>query len=283
MQGTKICLWFDGQAEEATGFYAGIFRNSQVNQTARYAEGTPGGLPGKIMTVVFTLDGQQYLALNGGPAFHFTPAASFFVSCDTEEEIDELYSRFDARKILMPLQKYPFNEKYAWIEDRYGLSWQLFLGAGKQKITPFLMFVGKQCGKAEEAVHFYSSVFKNADVEKFVHDEEGRVKHVAFTLGGQGFMAMDSALEHHFTFNEAFSIIVNCDTQEEIDYYWEKLSEGGKEVECGWLKDKYGMSWQIVPAILSKLMQSADKEKSKRVMQALMKMVKLDIAKLEQA
>ena len=137
----------------------------------------------------------------------------------------------------MELGEYPFSEKYGWTQDRYGLSWQvMFMGDRKikQKIVPTLMFVGKQCGKAEEAITFYASVFhdtKIGDILRYGKDEErdkeGTVTHAAFTLEGQEFAAMDSARKHNFTSNEAISFMVHCQTQEEIDYYWERLSEGG--------------------------------------------------------
>jgi predicted 3-demethylubiquinone-9 3-methyltransferase (glyoxalase superfamily) len=152
-----------------------------------------------------------------------------------------------------------------------------------QKITPFLWFDAN----AEEAVDFYKSIFKDSRVLGMTRYGEGgpgpkgSVMTVNFTLNGQEFVALNGG--PHFTFTEAISFVVNCETQEEVDYYWSKLSRGGKEVQCGWLKDKYGLSWQIVPTILSKLVQDSDSEKSKRVMQALMKMVKLDIEGLKRA
>jgi predicted 3-demethylubiquinone-9 3-methyltransferase (glyoxalase superfamily) len=159
-----------------------------------------------------------------------------------------------------------------------------------QKIIPTLMFVGKQCGKAEEAIKFYASVFRNAKVGDILRygkgeepDKEGTVKHAAFTLEGQEFAAMDSAREHKFTFNEAISFMVYCDTQKEIDYYWGKLSADPKAEQCGWLKDRYGLSWQIVPTVMDEMLKGKDKMKLARVTEAFLKMKKFDIAKLEEA
>jgi predicted 3-demethylubiquinone-9 3-methyltransferase (glyoxalase superfamily) len=152
-----------------------------------------------------------------------------------------------------------------------------------QKITPFLWFDGQ----AEEAAKFYTSIFKNSKIESVARFPEGSpapagtVMTVAFRLDGQEFVALNGGPE--FKFTEAISFVVNCETQEEVDEFWEKLSAGGKEMQCGWLKDKYGVSWQIVPTILSELLQSRDPEKSKRVMQALLQMVKLDIKRLQEA
>ncbi len=156
-----------------------------------------------------------------------------------------------------------------------------------QKITPFLWFDDK----AEEAVKFYTSIFENSKIGKIARYDEagekasgrprGSVMTVEFQLEGQQFVALNGGPQ--FKFTEAISFVVNCETQEEVDYYWEKLSAGGKEVQCGWLKDKYGLSWQIVPTVLGKLVSDKDAAKSQRVMQAMLKMVKLDVKKLKQA
>ncbi len=156
-----------------------------------------------------------------------------------------------------------------------------------QKITPFLWFNHQ----AEEAVKFYTAIFKNSKIgriarysesaEKVTRKPAGSVMTIAFQLEGQDFLALNGGTE--FKFNESISFVVNCQTQREVDRYWEKLSRGGKKVQCGWLKDRYGVSWQIVPTILSELVADKDAAKSDRVMQAMLKMVKLDIKKLEQA
>jgi predicted 3-demethylubiquinone-9 3-methyltransferase (glyoxalase superfamily) len=156
-----------------------------------------------------------------------------------------------------------------------------------QKITPFLWFDNK----AEEAAKFYCSIFKNSKIGKISrYGEEGEqvagrpagsVMTVEFKLEGQDFIALNGG--PHFKFNEAISFVVSCTTQAELDKFWKKLSAGGKKVQCGWLKDKYGLSWQIVPTVLGELMSDKDGAKSQRVMRAMLKMVKLDIKKLKQA
>jgi predicted 3-demethylubiquinone-9 3-methyltransferase (glyoxalase superfamily) len=153
------------------------------------------------------------------------------------------------------------------------------------KITPFLWFDNQ----AEQAARFYISVFKKSKIvniarygeegERVAGRPKGSVMTVAFQIDGQHFIALNGG--PHFKFTEAISFVVNCQTQAEVDYYWKKLSAGGKEVQCGWLKDKYGLSWQIVPAVLSELLSSKDAGKSERVMQAMLKMVKLDIKALK--
>jgi predicted 3-demethylubiquinone-9 3-methyltransferase (glyoxalase superfamily) len=156
-----------------------------------------------------------------------------------------------------------------------------------QKITPFLWYDDK----AEEAAKFYTSIFKNSKISGITrYDEEGSkaagrppgtVMTVEFQLEGQEFVALNGG--PHFKFTEAVSFVVNCETQAEVDEFWKKLSAGGAEVQCGWLKDKYGLSWQVVPTVLSKMLQDKDPEKSKRVMKAMLQMKKIDIKTLQQA
>jgi predicted 3-demethylubiquinone-9 3-methyltransferase (glyoxalase superfamily) len=244
------------------------------------------------MTVGFEIEGFKFIALNGGPIFKFNPSVSFFIRCETEAEVDELYDKLsEGGGVLMPLQKYPFSDKYAWITDKYGVSWQLILSEDKQqKIAPCLLFVGKQCGNAEEAIKLYTSMFSNSkigDISRYGAnagpDKEGTVNYASFWLENQEFVAMDSALKHDFMFNEAISFLVDCEDQAEVDRYWERLSAVPESEQCGWLKDKYGVSWQIVPKQLPRLLSSSDKTKASRVMNAMLKMKKLDVEKLTQA
>ena len=270
------CLWFDGKAKEAATYYSSVFENSKI-------------ISENPMVVFFELDGMQFMGLNGGPLFKINPSISFFVFADSLEEIDQKWKQLSADgKVMMPLDKYPWNEKYGWCQDKFGVNWQLMMKAdAEQKIVPSFMFTQQQSGKAEEAINFYTSIFNNSNVgmisryEKGEPDVEGYIKHARFTLNGQAFAAMDSSGPHEFTFNEGISMVVPCENQEEIDFYWNKLTEGGKESQCGWLKDKFGVSWQIVPAILGKLM--SDPAKGKRVMDVVMKSVKFNIKELENA
>ena len=193
----------------------------------------------------------------------------------------------------MEIGEYPFSERYGWVQDRFGLSWQVMSTGGHmitQKITPTLMFVGKQYGKAEEAIHFYATVFHNAkvgDILRYSKGEEpdrvGTIKHAAFVLEGLEFAAMDSARVHNVVFNEAISFIVHCGMQEEIDYYWGKLSADPNAEQCGWLKDKYGLSWQIVPTVMEEMLKDKDIERLARVTEAFLKMKKFDINVLKKA
>lgn len=290
MQTITPHLWFDKEAKEAAELYASAIPGSRI-RSVQTIHDTPSG---DCDLVYFDLAGQPFMAISAGPLFKFNPSVSFQVKCGSKEEVDALWGTLaQGGKELMPLGAYPFSERFGWTEDKYGLSWQLmFTGAGEigQKITPVLMFVGAVCGKAEEAVNFYSSVFEAPAPNIFARygkgeepDAEGTVKYARFTLLGQEFAAMDSARAHNFAFNEAISFIVPCDTQEEIDRLWEKLSARPEAEQCGWLKDPYGLSWQITPAVLSEMMTRGDSAQVARVTQAFLKMKKFDIAQLESA
>lgn len=279
-------LWFDDRIEEALNLYSSVFPNSKIWNIVRNGD--------TVFTADFSLGGQKFAALNGGPQFQFNPSISFFVVCETETEVDNAWQKLsESGSVLMPLDKYPWSEKYGWLQDRYGLSWQLSLGKISdvgQKITPSLLFVGEQHGRAEEALHYYSSVFKNAHTDGILRyvagepEKEGTVKHAQFSLEGQKFMVMDSGLPHAFQFNEALSFVISCDTQEEIDHFWNKLTGGGgQESQCGWLKDKFGVSWQVIPPVLVKYLNDPNPVKANNVMQAMMKMSRIDIATLQKA
>jgi predicted 3-demethylubiquinone-9 3-methyltransferase (glyoxalase superfamily) len=291
-------LWFDSQAEEAAKFYTSVFPESKIGDVVRY--GKEGfeihkRPEGSVMLVEFELCGEKFAAINGGPLFTFNPSISYFVMCETEEEADRTWNvLLQGGNVMMPYQKYDWSEKYGWLSDRYGLSWQISLGKISdvgQKLTPSLMFVGEQCGRAEEAIKFYTSIFKDSGVDGILKqpagttEPEGNVAHAQFKLAGQKFMIMESAMkEHKFNFNEAISIIVTCQTQEEIDYYWERLAaEGGKESACGWLKDKFGVSWQVDSSELGRMLKDRDKEKVARVTNAFLHMKKFDLEKLREA
>ncbi len=280
-------LWFNKEAREAAVFYTSLFENSKVKNITTIT-GTPSG---DCDVVMFDLSGQEFMAISGGIDFKFNPSISFFVVFDNEEKIDEVWKKLEGGgKVLMPYKAYPWAHKYGWLEDKYGLSWQLSWSEYhkvEQKITPLLMFTKDVAGKTKEAIGRYTGIFPNSKVEVVVPynkedgDKEGFIKHSRFTLCGQSFMAMDSSLPHDFTFSETLSFIVSCDTQEEIDYYWEKLSAVPEAEQCGWLKDKYGVSWQIVPSVMNEMMTSGDKEKIARVTQAFLKMKKFDIEDLK--
>ncbi len=289
MQKITPHLWFDKEAKEATELYVSLFPNSKVKNITTLTD-TPSG---DADSVAFDLAGQEFMAISAGPYFKINPSISLFVVFDNEAEIKAVWDRLiEGGKALMEYDTYPWAHKYGWLQDRYGLSWQLSWSDNhkmEKKITPLLMFTQNMAGKAKEAIETYTSIFPNSNIEMMVPyekdegDKEGFIKHSRFTLNGENLMAMDSSAKHEFTFNEAFSLIVNCETQEEIDYYWEKLSAVPESEQCGWLKDKYGVSWQIVPTIMHTMLASGDTEKIKRLTQAFLKMKKFDVAKLQEA
>ncbi len=290
-------LWFDKEAKEAANFYCSVFPDAKITSSMTLHD-TPSG---DCDVVTFTLSGHRFTAISAGPFFKFNPSVSFILNFDpskdkqARENLDALWAKLSqGGTTLMPLQQYPFSERFGWVQDKYGLSWQLILsnasGEDRPFITPSLMFVGAVCGKAEEASDFYLSIFSNTKrgiTARYPNgmepDKEGTIMYTDFMLNGQWFAAMDSAPMHGLAFNEAVSFMVSCDTQEEIDYFWYRLSAVPESEQCGWLKDKYGLSWQIVPAVMDKMMQDQDRERLDRVTQAFLKMSKFDLAALQGA
>ena len=291
-------LWFDKEAKNAVEVYVSLIPNSKIRNVTTL-HNTPSG---DCDLVLFELSGQPFMAMSAGPLFKFNPSVSFHLKCKTKHDVDATFEKLShGGKVLMPLGSYPFSDRYGWLEDKYGLSWQVILAGDRemeQRITPMLMFVGGVCGKTEEAVNFYVQVFKNAPdgaeastnaniLARYAKgeepDKEGTVRYARFMLFGQEFVAMDSAREHKFAFNEAISFIVSCDTQGEIDYFWERLSANPNAGQCGWLKDRYGLCWQITPTIMNEMLNGNDKERTARMTQAFLKMKKFDIDALKQA
>lgn len=269
------CLWFDNNAKEAAEFYCSIFKNSAI-------------ISDNSLVTVFESSGQKFMCLNGGPFFKINPSISFYVVCETEDEVNSVWEKLlVGGSVLMPLDKYNWSSRYGWIQDKYGLNWQLSFSKMEevgQKFTPTLMFTGEQNGKASEAIQLYTSIFEGSGIvgilnySKEENEPEQNIKHAQFRLGKNVFMAMDSSSMNNISFNEAISFVVTCDTQEEIDFFWDSFTREGEESQCGWLKDKFGVSWQIVPSVLTALM--SDPLKSDRVIAAFLKMKKFEIQRL---
>lgn len=297
MQQITPNIWFDRHAEEAVALYMSVFPEGAVGKTSRY--GKEGfefhRMPeGTALTMEFSLYGESFVALNGGPLFPLNPSVSFMVMCRTAEEVDRLWNGLrEGGSVMMGLDRYPWSTRYGWLNDRFGVSWQLYLAAedyAGQRVVPTLMFTGARCGRAEEAIGFYTALFEDSKMDGILHygagdhDREGLVKHAQFVVRNYMLMAMDSSADHGFTFNEAVSLIVHCKNQAEVDRYWEALvADGGAESQCGWLKDKFGVSWQIVPEQLYALMTQPDKARAAKVMKAMLRMKKLVVADLEAA
>lgn len=300
-------LWYDREAEEAARFYASIFPESKVESVVTL-EGTPSG---DAHIVSFELWGQRFEAISAGPLFKFNPSISFIVNfdpllfgedasakADARRKLDEVWGKLSqGGKALMPLDKYPFSERYGWIQDRYGLTWQLMLtdpeGDPRPPIVPSLLFAGEGYGRAKEAVDFWVSVFRNSKRGISVPYEsggpgqepnrEGAVMFSDFKIENQWLAAMDGDREHGAVFNEAVSLLVLCDGQAEIDYYWEKLSAVPEAEQCGWLKDRFGVSWQVAPADMGDMLRKGTRDQIARLTQAFLPMKKFDLEALRLA
>lgn len=282
-------IWFDTQAVEAAKFYTTVF-DAEI-EFINKLHNTPSG---DTDIVGLRIEDAMFQFISAGPYFKPNPSISFTVACASETEAETFWKKLsDGGKVLMEYGDYPFATKYGWCEDKYGVSWQISYAKDQeatQRVTPSFLFVGEVAGKAEEAMKLYTSIFPASGID-FVSrygenpgpDKPEHVNYGSFHLVNQGFVAMDSAMEHKFGFTEGISIIVYCKDQEEIDKYWSALSAVPEAEQCGWLKDTFGVSWQIVPVHMDKMMSSEDEDAKQRVTQAFLKMKKFDIAKLEAA
>jgi predicted 3-demethylubiquinone-9 3-methyltransferase (glyoxalase superfamily) len=277
------CLWYDGDAKESADFYCQVFGGTITTDTP--------------VVLNIELFGQKLMLLNGGPQFKKNASVSFMVLCETEEEVEKYWSPLSENGlVLMELGEYPWSKKYGWVRDRFGVTWQVYLGEkqGEQKIIPTLMFIHENNGKAMEAMELYTRVFPNSKIGNVLkygdgvgnesHEIPENVQHAHFEIDDYSFFCMDNSYDHEFDFNEGISIVVMTDNQEQTDHLWNSLTkDGGRESMCGWLKDKFGMSWQIVPKKLIQLMNDPHQEKAQKVVQAMMKMQKIVISDLEEA
>lgn len=278
------CLWYDGDAKESADFYCKVFDGKITADTS----------------VVMNIEifGQKLMLLNGGPHFKKNASVSFMVICETEDEVQKYWDQLsDGGMVLMDLNAYSWSKKYGWVQDKYGVSWQIFLGEkqAEQKVIPTLMFIHENNGKAMEAMELYTSTFPNSKIGNILRYGDGseghpipepaeNIQHAHFEIDGYSFFCMDNSYDHQFDFNEGISMVIMTDDQEQTDQYWNALiANGGRESMCGWLKDPYGFSWQIVPKKLIQLMSDPDQEKAQKVVQAMMKMQKIIIADLENA
>lgn len=286
-------FWYDKEAKEAAEFYVSVFGGKSKINNFDTMDDTPSG---SVEIVNFEIWGYEFAAMSAGPYFELNPSISFMVNFDPSQDkdarkrIDQVWEKLSpGGKPLMPLDRYDFSERYGWIQDKYGVSWQLIYtnpeGEERPLIIPSLLFVGDVCGKAEEATDFYLSIFPDSKRGALVRypagmapEKEDTVMFSDVKLAGQWFAAMDSAQTHDFAFNEAVSFIVNCKDQEEIDNYWDRLSAVPEAEQCGWIKDKFGVSWQIVPENMGELM-AKNPEKSTPVMLQMKKIVIVDLIK----
>ncbi len=287
MQKINPFLWFNDNSVEAAEFYTSAFSKSKTVSTMP----GPGGKP---MGVTIELAGQTFILLNGGPRYHPNPSISFYVHCESNDQVDSIWNALSTEgKVMMALDTYPWSAHYGWVEDKYGVSWQIGIGTmGVQtphSIEPTLMYTGNMQGRAEEAVDLYVSLFPNSSVEHKSRYEDGepgpkgQIKHAGFMLNGQSFAAMDAHMPSPIEFTPGISLFINCDTAEEVDFFWEKLGDGGRYDRCGWLQDKFGVSWQVIPTLLGRLFSDSNRAKAGAAMQAMMQMSKIDSAELQAA
>lgn len=293
-------LWFDNDAGEAVETYVRAFAplgESRVDSSVVLPD-TPSG---DALNLLFTLAGHRFVAINGGPYFRPNPSISFFVNFDpsldprAREHLDGLWQVLsDGGEVLMELGEYPFSAHYGWLRDRFGVSWQLILtdpdGDPRPVIVPSLLFTGERAGQALDARDFWMSVFEDSHAGLTAPypagaepEVEGTLMFGDFTLAGQWFAAADSALEHSFAFDEGVSLLVECEDQAEIDRLWEALSAVPAAEQCGWLKDRFGVSWQIAPAEMTVMMETGSPDQLARLTQAFLPMHRLDLATLRAA
>ncbi|WP_312349320.1 VOC family protein [Actinomyces sp.] len=293
-------LWFDNDAGEAVETYVRAFAplgESRVDSSVVLPD-TPSG---DALNLLFTLAGHRFVAINGGPYFRPNPSISFFVNFDpsldprAREHLDGLWQVLsDGGEVLMELGEYPFSAHYGWLRDRFGVSWQLILtdpdGDPRPVIVPSLLFTGERAGQALDARDFWMSVFEDSHAGLTAPypagaepEVEGTLMFGDFTLAGQWFAAADSALEHSFSFDEGVSLLVECEDQAEIDRLWEALSAVPAAEQCGWLKDRFGVSWQIAPAEMTVMMETGSPDQLARLTQAFLPMHRLDLATLRAA
>jgi len=282
-------LWFDTQAKEAALFYCSLFPDSKVDGTTVIKD-TPSG---DCDFVNFTLAGVPFSAISAGPYFRLNPSISLTVTYEDEAKIRALWELLIAGgNELMPLQAYEFSPCFGWLADRYGVNWQLLTGAEHpdQRIMPSLLFSGAHAGLAREAMEYYVSVFEDAAVTTVIpyapdeaQSEKARIQYAQFRIRGTKFVAMDHGMDVDYTFNEAFSFVVPCHDQAEIDYFWAKLSHVPEAEQCGWCKDRFGVSWQIIPSDLEEVLFGGSEAEKARVTAAFLKMKKFDLETLAMA
>ncbi len=264
-------IWFEDQALEAAKLYVGLFPDSQMMSEISL-DGTPSG---SVIVLNLRLADQPFRFLNAGPYSERNPSVSYMVACDSEAEIDRLWQGLaEGAEILMPIDAYDFSGRYGWLKDRYGVSWQLMLSTEPeiQKITPSFLFVNSAFGKAEKAMNRFMSLFPDS----------GPVGPPAYHSGDDP-QGGGKTLDYARFFNEMQSLIVECGDQKELDYYWNALTHDKSAEQCGWLKDEFGLSWQIVPVAMERMMREGNKAQLAAVTDAFLKMKKFDIAALEEA
>lgn len=268
------CVWHNQTAREAAEFYQLVLPACSIIEEN----------PVAVQLQVFD---KKILLLNGGPQFMPNPSISFFLYARSAQEAKEIFEQLsEGGKVLMPFEKYPWAAQYGWIEDRYHTSWQITWDENYPQtgeLKPSLLFANDVQGKAQEAIDFYSSVFPQhmtLQIERYPAETGATAGQIMFSeieLEKQRFILMDSGIPHAFDFNEGVSFVLECNDQEEIDYYWEKFTGTGTESMCGWCSDQYNVFWQVIPRNFTSMIQSP------QAVEAFMKMRKIEIDVLKNA
>ncbi len=283
-------LWYNKEALEAATFYCSCIPNSAVLNRGIIPD-TPSG---DAELVEFTLAGRTVMAISAGPNFRFNPSNSLMVTFSSKEALIAAWNQLKVGgEEMMPLDSYPFSPLYGWTTDRYGLSWQLGLDPEanyEADLRPCLLFSNKVCGQAEAAAELYTSIFSPSVIELVSYYQpeekvspEAKVNYLGLQVLDLPLALMDNGYPADFQFNEAFSLLISCEDQAEIDYYWSKLSAVPEAEECGWLKDRFGVSWQVSAEGMSEIIFTQDRSSLQALVKVLLEMKKLDVKALYEA
>lgn len=263
------CIWFNQNGREAAEFYCSVFPGGELRDD-------------NGMVQRFRIMDTPFMLLNGGPKFRPNGAVSYFVYTGDRATTERIFGAFaEGGTVLMPPGKYPWADHYAWVEDRFGVNWQLDSDPirSSQKILPTLLFTPPDDARVREARDHYASIFSDhhllMEMPAASHEP---LLFCQFRLGSMLFNAMRSMEAMDFQFGPGNSFVISCPDQASIDHYWNSLGAGGAFERCGWLRDRFGVSWQVVPEILPRLLQ--DPERGGRVMEALLGMDRIEIETL---
>lgn len=280
-------LWYDTEAKEAVAFYIELF-GGKIDWTYTITD-TPSGDSDLIQ---FQLGDMTLAAISAGPYFKLNESMSLMVNVANKDEVTRLYQALsEGGRVLMPLGEYSFSPYYVWLEDRFGLSWQLSYAPDLDKPYQFdicLLFSQEQVGLAQPMLDYYKDKLPQASVGQLSYYGEGeaaveaaKLNYAELLVAGQKMIVMDHGYGGEASFNESFSLMVYVDSQDELNFYYDLLSAVPEAEMCGWVKDQFGISWQIVPRILMEAYDTASPETVKAVNDAVLTMKRLDIATIQ--